>query len=147
MRRDIPFDGEEPHAAPPGLAGLRDARVLLDRTGTVGRLADLLRERISAGGLPPGTQLAEHAMAETLGVSRNTLREAFRLLAHEGLVVHRPHRGVFVHTLEAADVRDIYATRRLVECAAVRCSEGASSAAVAEIRAAVDASCFGTVIM
>lgn len=50
-------------------------------------------------------------MAEALGVSRKTLREAFRLLAHERLVVHEPHRGVAVRTLDAAD---IYAIRRLV---------------------------------
>ncbi|GLY74361.1 GntR family transcriptional regulator [Actinoallomurus iriomotensis] len=119
------------------LAGLSGARVLLDRTSTVSKLADALRAQIIEGGLPPGTQLAEHAAAKELGVSRNTLREAFRLLAHEGLVIHEPHRGVFVRTLDAGDVRDIYTTRRLVECAAVR-TEGPPPRAVAEIRAAVE---------
>ncbi len=118
----------------PELTRLSQARSLLDRSGTAARLADLLRAQIIEGGLLPGTQLGEHAVAEALGVSRNTLREAFRLLAHEGLVVHEPHRGVFVRVLDAGDVRDIYATRRLVECAAVR--TGASEG-VAEIRAAV----------
>lgn len=122
-----------------GLAGLSGARPLLDRTGTVARLADILRAQITEGGLPPGTQLAEHAVAEALGVSRNTLREAFRLLAHEELVVHEPHRGVFVRTPDAGDVRDIYTTRRLVECAAVRNADSAPSGAVAEIRAVVNA--------
>lgn len=120
-----------------GLAGLSAARPLLDRTGTVARLAGLLRGRIIEGHLRPGTQLAEQAVAEALGVSRNTLREAFRLLAHERLVVHEPHRGVFVRTLEPADVTDIYATRRLVECAAA--GRAGSKEAVAEIRAAVTA--------
>jgi DNA-binding GntR family transcriptional regulator len=118
------------------LAGLSGARVLLDRTSTVSKLADALRTQIIEGALPPGTQLAEHAAADALGVSRNTLREAFRLLAHERLVIHEPHRGVFVRTLDADDVRDIYTTRRLVECAAVRAG-GAGREAV--IRAAVDA--------
>jgi DNA-binding GntR family transcriptional regulator len=117
------------------LTGLSGARTLLDRTSTVSRLADALRARIIEGALRPGTQLPEHAVADLLGVSRNTLREAFRLLAHERLVVHEPHRGVFVRTLDAEDVRDIYTTRRLIECAAVR-TEGQT---VAEIRAAVDA--------
>jgi DNA-binding GntR family transcriptional regulator len=123
------------HGAGSDLAGLSGARTLLDRTSTVSRLADALRARIIEGALRPGIQLPEHAVADLLGVSRNTLREAFRLLAHEGLVVHEPHRGVFVRTLDADDVRDIYATRRLVECAAVR--TGGRSAA--DIRAAVDA--------
>ncbi|MDN3360042.1 GntR family transcriptional regulator [Actinomadura sp. DC4] len=120
------------------LTGLSGARTLLDRTSTVSRLAGALRTRIIEGALRPGAQLPEHAVADLLGVSRNTLREAFRLLAHEGLVVHEPHRGVFVRTLDAADVRDIYTTRRLVECAAVR-SENAPPEAVAELRAAVGA--------
>jgi DNA-binding GntR family transcriptional regulator len=120
------------------LAGLSGARLLLDRTSTVSRLAEALRAQIIEGVLRPGTRLAEHAAAAELGVSRNTLRETFRLLAHEGLVVHEPHRGVFVRTLDADDVRDIYTTRRVVECAAVR-AEGAPAAAVAEIRAAVEA--------
>jgi DNA-binding GntR family transcriptional regulator len=128
---------DEPGQSAP-LAGLSGARLLLDRSGTVSKLADVLRAQIIEGALPPGTQLAEHAAAKELGVSRNTLREAFRLLAHERLVIHEPHRGVFVRTLDAGDVRDIYTTRRLVECAAVRV-EGPPRPAVAEIRAAVDA--------
>jgi DNA-binding GntR family transcriptional regulator len=139
MTQEIVPPGKRPHAASSGLAGLSDARPLLDRTGTVARLADILRTQITEGVLLPGTQLPEHAVAEALGVSRNTLREAFRLLAHEELVVHEPHRGVFVHTPDAADVSDIYLTRRLVECAAVRNAAGAPSGAVAEIRAVVNA--------
>jgi DNA-binding GntR family transcriptional regulator len=133
VRLDARHDaGHEERPAPAG------TRLLLDRTGTVTRLADVLRDRIMAGGLPPGTRLGEHAVAEALGVSRNTLREAFRVLAHDGLVVHEPHRGVFVRTPEAADVRDIYTTRRLVECAAVRHAGDDTPAAVAAIRAAAD---------
>jgi DNA-binding GntR family transcriptional regulator len=139
MPQEIVPPGKRPHAASSGLAGLSDARPLLDRTGTVARLADILRAQITEGVLPPGTQLAEHAVAEALGVSRNTLREAFRLLAHEELVVHEPHRGVFVRTPDAGDVRDIYTTRRLIECAAVRNADRAPFGAVTEIRGVVNA--------
>ena len=50
----------------------------------------------------PGVQLSEVALAQQYGVSRNTLREAFRLLARDGLVEHVPHRGVFVRTMTTA---------------------------------------------
>lgn len=103
----------------PRLTGLRNIRTMLDSTSRVAQLADALRQKIIDGELPPGTQLAEQSAAEALGVSRNTLREAFRLLSHERLLVHQVHRGVFVRTLEPADVREIYTTRRLIECAAV----------------------------
>ncbi|MER5718491.1 GntR family transcriptional regulator [Streptomyces sp. NPDC002132] len=102
------------------LAGLADDRALLGRTSTAERVADILRSRIAEGYFPPGTRLSEDSIGGALGVSRNTLREAFRLLTHERLLVHELNRGVFVRVLTVEDVEDIYRTRALVECAVVR---------------------------
>ncbi|MFI9798429.1 GntR family transcriptional regulator [Streptomyces sp. NPDC052302] len=102
------------------LGGLADDRALLGRTSTAERVSDILRSRISEGFFPPGTRLSEDSIGGALGVSRNTLREAFRLLTHERLLVHELNRGVFVRVLTVEDVEDIYRTRRLVECAVVR---------------------------
>ncbi|MBQ1090802.1 GntR family transcriptional regulator [Streptomyces sp. B93] len=102
------------------LTGLADDRALLGRTSTAERVSDILRTRIAEGFFPPGTRLSEDAIGGALGVSRNTLREAFRLLTHERLLVHELNRGVFVRVLTVEDVEDIYRTRRLVECAVVR---------------------------
>lgn len=100
---------------------------------TAQRVAATLRDRIEDGGLPPGTQLSEEALGRELGVSRNTLREAFRLLVHESLVVHLLNRGVFVRVLEPADVIDIYRVREALETAGVR----AATTAPAPLREAV----------
>jgi DNA-binding GntR family transcriptional regulator len=102
------------------LTGLAGDRALLGRTSTAERVADILRSRIAEGYFPPGTRLSEDSIGGTLGVSRNTLREAFRLLTHERLLVHELNRGVFVRVLTVEDVEDIYRTRTLVECAVVR---------------------------
>nr|WSY56471.1 GntR family transcriptional regulator [Streptomyces sp. NBC_00886] len=102
------------------LAGLADDRALLGRTSTAERVSDILRSRIAEGYFPPGTRLSEDSIGGALGVSRNTLREAFRLLTHERLLVHELNRGVFVRILSVEDVEDIYRTRSLVECAVVR---------------------------
>ncbi|BCL19144.1 GntR family transcriptional regulator [Streptomyces tuirus] len=102
------------------LKDLSDDRTLLGRTSTAERVADILRSRIAEGYFPPGTRLSEDSIGGALGVSRNTLREAFRLLTHERLLVHELNRGVFVRVLTVEDVEDIYRTRRLVECAVVR---------------------------
>jgi DNA-binding GntR family transcriptional regulator len=102
------------------LTGLADDRALLGRTSTAERVADILRSRIAEGFFPPGTRLSEDSIGGALGVSRNTLREAFRLLTHERLLVHELNRGVFVRVLTVEDVEDIYRTRALVECAVVR---------------------------
>ncbi|MEU2165715.1 GntR family transcriptional regulator [Streptomyces chengbuensis] len=102
------------------LGELAGDRRLLGRTSTAERVADILRTRIAEGFFPPGARLSEDSIGGALGVSRNTLREAFRLLTHERLLVHELNRGVFVRVLTVEDVEDIYRTRRLVECAVVR---------------------------
>ncbi|MGW5621354.1 GntR family transcriptional regulator [Streptomyces olivaceus] len=102
------------------LTGLADDRALLGRTSTAERVSDILRSRIAEGYFPPGTRLSEDSIGGALGVSRNTLRESFRLLTHERLLVHELNRGVFVRVLTVEDVEDIYRTRSLVECAVVR---------------------------
>lgn len=101
-----------------------------------------LRALISEGQLVPGAKLAEHTVAFDLGVSRNTLREAFTMLAAESLVDRQPHRGVFVARPTADDVREIYTSRRVIEPAAImwgECSAGSVAELGSIIRAATQA--------
>ena len=100
--------------------GLAADRERLGRTSTAERVADVLRDRITDGSYPPGAQLSEESVTAALEISRNTLREAFRLLAHERLLVHKLNRGVFVREIGTRDVSDIYRVRRMLECSAVR---------------------------
>lgn len=83
-------------------------------------VSESLRDRIAEGHFPPGSRISESTLAADLGVSRNTLREAFRLLAHDGLLVHEFNRGVFVAAVTSDDVRDIYRFRRIIEPGVVR---------------------------
>ncbi len=92
----------------------------LDRSSSAERAADVLRRSITEGALRPGAQLSEIELTEVLEVSRNTLREAFRLLTHEGLLVYKLHRGVFVPELDENDVVDLYRLRRVLEVDVVR---------------------------
>ena len=88
---------------------------LARRESTAEAVAAVLRAQIAGGAIRPGTQLREEHIASALEVSRNTVREAFRLLSHERLVEHTLHRGVFVRVSGPQEVRDIYRTRRFVE--------------------------------
>ena len=83
------------------------------------RLAETLRSRLINGELKPGQRLSEASLTATFDVSRNTLREAFRLLTKEGLLRHEPNRGVFVETPSMASIVDIYRVRRMIECGAI----------------------------
>jgi len=50
------------------------------------RVSDQIRRKLVDGELTPGQRLSENALSESLAISRNTLREAFRLLTKEGLL-------------------------------------------------------------
>jgi DNA-binding GntR family transcriptional regulator len=125
---------------PSPIGSLRVRRRSLDRTGTAERVADILRAEISDGKLLPGVQLSEEAVGEALGISRNTLREAFRVLCHERLLVHELNRGVFVRSVTTADVVDIYKVRRVVELSALRSLNRSDHQLIHRMDAAVAAS-------
>ncbi len=93
----------------------------------------MLRNQIVDGQLRSGTRLTEETLTAALGVSRNTVREAFALLRAERIVVHERNRGVFVATPTVADVHDLYAARRLIEPAAIRGARPAQAAALREL--------------
>jgi GntR family transcriptional regulator, gluconate operon transcriptional repressor len=84
------------------------------------RAADAIRRLIATGQLTGGERLVEARIAEQLGISRGSVRDALWLLRGQGLVRDEPRRGSFVAELTAQDVRDIYDLRIAVELAAVR---------------------------
>jgi len=96
-------------------------------------VAAQLRSRIEAGQLKPGSKLAEEALREALGVSRNTLREAFAALHSEHIVTRIPNRGVFVAHPTVDDIREIYRVRRFLEPSAVLWSGAVSTEPLAAI--------------
>ena len=98
--------------------------VALDHAGRAERVADHVRRSILDGTHGLGTRLSEPQICRDLHVSRNTLREAFRTLAEDRLVVHELNRGVFVRVPTTQDVSELYDVRRLVECAAVAAHPG-----------------------
>lgn len=61
------------------------------RKRTFEEVSAQIREQISTGGLREGDKLPpERQLAESLGVSRNTVREALRSLEHAGLIELKP---------------------------------------------------------
>ncbi|MCJ8504572.1 GntR family transcriptional regulator [Kocuria flava] len=102
--------------------------------------AAVLRGTITAGRLLPGTRLSEAQVSRVLGISRNTLREAFAALADENLLTRLPHRGVSVARPGPEDVREMYRVRLALETSALRWTEPGPApqlhAAVAAGRAA-----------
>ena len=108
------------------------------RASTAEHAAQMLRLQITQGRLLPGTKLREERVSAAFSISRNTVREAFRLLSHERLVDHTLNRGVYVRTVTPDDIRAIYATRRLVEPLGIDATIGNDTVQTA-LRALVEA--------
>jgi DNA-binding GntR family transcriptional regulator len=89
-------------------------------------LSKLVRDDMLAlilkGVLVPGQRINEPDVASRLQVSRVPVREALRELESSGLVISRKHSGVFVRQLDAAEVRDLYQMRGLLDGFAGRCA-------------------------
>jgi DNA-binding GntR family transcriptional regulator len=94
-------------------------RPQINRVSVADQVAALLRQRILEGEFRPGAQFQELPLASSLGVSRNTMREAIRILSLEGLLRRSLHRGAAVSQLSLHDVREIYQLRVMLEPPAV----------------------------
>lgn len=84
------------------------------------RISRALAERIIAGGLEPGTRLAQDHIAAEFGASHVPVREAFRRLEAQGLVVSEPRRGVRVAGFSLSEVREVAEMRAALEVLALR---------------------------
>ena len=88
---------------------------------TAEAIVQLIKVQILDGKLPPGTRLREVELAELHDVSLQSLRAAFVDLAADfGLIVQRPHKGVWVRDLSAEDIEDLYRVRYIIEFEAAR---------------------------
>jgi DNA-binding GntR family transcriptional regulator len=76
-----------------------------------------LERMIVDGRLPPGEALREMQIADSLGVSRGPVREAFRALEEKGLVTVVKNCGVYVRQLRPDEADDIFDVRRVLEAA------------------------------
>ena len=98
--------------------------------------ADRLRDLIVQGRLAPGTRLNERLLTAQLGLSRTPLREAFKVLATEGLVELLPNRGAIVSQLDPVRLSETLAVMGALEALAGELAcRNATDAQVNEIRA------------
>jgi len=81
----------------------------------VGLAYDEIRSQIVTGTLSPGSRLGQGELAERLGISRGSVREALRRLAGDGLVEFEVNRGFFVAEVGLDDVRNRLEARLALE--------------------------------
>ena len=113
-------------------------RSQIHRVSVADQVASILRQRILNGELRPGTPLQEVPLSSSLGVSRNTMREATRILSLEGLLKRSIHRGVAVSQLSLKDVQEIYHVRRMLEIPAVLAAKANHSDVLPQLQDALE---------
>lgn len=84
------------------------------------QIHDALFQAILRGRVPPGSHLTEQPIADGLGVSRISVREAIRELTREGLAQIFPNRGAFTVEFSPEDIEEIFSLRAVLEGLAVR---------------------------
>jgi DNA-binding GntR family transcriptional regulator len=109
----------------------------LEHSSTVDRVVEELRRALFDGEVEAGTPLREIALAEAMGVSRSTIREALGILVAEGLATREPNRGVRVTELDPTAVHDVCSARAVLELAGLRRWPEAGEAAREACRAAL----------
>ena len=103
-------------------------------------ISDRMRRMIMEGELEPGAKVPEKALTEHFGVSRTPIREAVKILAHEGLVELVQNRGAIVAPQTADELCELFPVIAALEgaageLAAANASDGAIAALGAHCRA------------
>lgn len=122
-----------------GQEASQQAKVLrLEITNAHVAAADMIRAAILDGRFAPGDRLKEIELAEMLGISRTPVREAFLVLAAQGLLILSKGRGVTVRSYTPDEMRRNYEMRARLEAYSSRLAAGNMSAEqITEARASI----------
>src|SRR6185295_7799604 len=98
------------------------------------RTLDRLRDEIISGVWKPGERLQERNLCERFGISRSPLREAYQVLAAEGLLELPRNRGAIVASPSLADVLQHHILLEALEAVAIELAcDNASDAEITAI--------------
>ncbi|MBP1970036.1 DNA-binding GntR family transcriptional regulator [Virgibacillus natechei] len=84
------------------------------------QIAAYITEQIISGELKPGDKLIENSYAETYGISRAPIRDAFYILTLEGLVEKPPRKAALVRKYSQTEIFDLLEIRNFLESLAMK---------------------------
>ncbi len=110
------------------MLGLKPIKLLPARE----RVASALREAIISKKIKEGESLTLDTTAQELGVSITPVREAFQILARDGLIELKQNKGAIVLGLNETTIRNHYQVRAALESEAceICCEIGADLSAI-----------------
>jgi len=89
-------------------------------TSLVKQVTDFLTNEVIGSELKGGERLVESELQRKFGISRGPIREAFRILEKNGLLVTVPRKGTFVRTITGDYIQEIFPIRANLESLAAR---------------------------
>ena len=87
-------------------------------------IAQSIKTAIIKGKFKPGEKISEGELAESMGISRTPLREAFRKLENEGFIEIIPRKGAVVTQIDPTEAHDLYLIKSTLEGLAARLAVG-----------------------
>ncbi|MGH7897810.1 MAG: GntR family transcriptional regulator, partial [Candidatus Binatia bacterium] len=107
---------------------------LIEHSSLQARALDRLRDEIVSGVWKPGERLQERTLCQRFGISRSPLREAYRVLAAEGLLELARNRGAIVAAPSPEDVLQHHVLLEALETLAIELAcDQATDAEIAAI--------------
>lgn len=101
-------------------------------------IVNYLRDRIISGEFKPGEKLNEQKISNILNVSRSPIREAFRLLENEQMIISVPRKGTYVSKATKENVESIFQAREMIECFAIDILQGKNIKDIPQVLEAID---------
>ena len=79
------------------------------------KIVEFVKDSVTSGQLKPGERVPEQEIAESFGISRTPIREAFRQLESEGFITFVARKGAVVSAITAKDVSEFYSIKSLLD--------------------------------
>jgi len=89
-------------------------------TSLVEQITEFLTNAILEGRIENGQRLVENELQREFGISRAPIRESFRILEKNGLVVVMPRKGTYVRKITQKDIEENFPIRARLEGLAAR---------------------------
>ena len=101
-------------------------------------VVQFLREKIIVCELKPGHRLNESTISTELGISRPPLREAFRILENDHMVVNFPRKGTYVTELSVENYIHLSQVREMIECYTIDLLKTSNTRDLPKVKSALD---------
>jgi DNA-binding GntR family transcriptional regulator len=86
----------------------------------VKQVTDFLTNAVIEGKLKGGERLGEAELQRRFGISRGPIRESFRILEANGLLITIPRKGTFVRKITSEYIEEVFPIRANLEALAAR---------------------------